>query len=886
MSALRRVVAVAAAFLAAAVCVACADTFLTDPRDGLTATVAPAGWPAELVVGEEVTLRVTVTETATGAGVAPAAIDWSATPASALSVLHAAGDSARVRATAPGSIGLTATLDDPAFDAASASDDLHAVLAGVTASASETDTLRAFGDTITAYARGLDANGESIHVGGWNWSLTGDALAAIGSLDADSARFVTVADGSAVITATHADCTGDCAATVGAHVRQTPASIDAPPTVSLTSLGATAELTAEVTDARGNVMAGAIVDWTQVDGAGVAALAGATVTAQAAGSARFAAFVDGLTDPLSDTLTVVVTQAPASISLSTDSVHLSALGAEATVTAIVRDAGGFTIGAPAGVTWETTAGAVATVAAQPDDSTSATVAAVGNGAAFVRARIGGLVDEAVIVVSQEIASLVAIAGDGQTAGVGTVLPDSLRLEARDALDSPVAGVAVAWRVTAGGGAVTGTAVTDAGGRAHAAWTLGGAAGAQQVRVVVAGSDSVDFAATALPGPPASVVVAPTTAQLTWVSDTAGFTASVHDAFGNPLGDAVIWSSSATGVATVGSTGVATAVADGTAYIVGTAGAFADSALVTVDQVVASVELSLSLDTLALGESLQLVATPRDSGGATVAGEAVTWTSTDTLVAAVDADGLVTARTRGSATVRASVDGEQAAAAIHVVGWALAFDGDDLVEVASAAALDVGATFTVEAWVRPTANSPSAALVAIWTGDKQGSAYSLSLEGLVPTASVRAATGNTVATVSAGAPISQNAWHHIAFVFDNGTGTLYVDGVQAGSAAGLPVVNNPGTPLRLGADAQASPAYVTGQLDEIRIWNGIRTETEIAAAMVERLVPAEHPSLRAYWRLAEGSGNPVDAVGGLVGVLGGSAGSGAVPAWTVEASPAP
>jgi hypothetical protein len=93
-----------------------------------------------------------------------------------------------------------------------------------------------------------------------------------------------------------------------------------------------------------------------------------------------------------------------------------------------------------------------------------------------------------------------VSGDNQTGPVRTELPGDLVVQVLDASSNPVPSVAVAWVVGAGGGSVTPTtSVTDASGRASAAWTLGASPGANTVSAVVSGIGVVEFHATATAG---------------------------------------------------------------------------------------------------------------------------------------------------------------------------------------------------------------------------------------------------------------------------------------------------------------------------------------------------------------------------------------------------
>lgn len=68
---------------------------------------------------------------------------------------------------------------------------------------------------------------------------------------------------------------------------------------------------------------------------------------------------------------------------------------------------------------------------------------------------------------------------------------------------------------------------------------------------------------------------------------------------------------------------------------------------------------------ALGETARLSAEVRDQNGQVMTGAAVAWSSSDTLVAGVDASGLVTAAANGSATITATAGSVSGTAVVTV-----------------------------------------------------------------------------------------------------------------------------------------------------------------------------------------------------------------------------
>ena len=182
-----------------------------------------------------------------------------------------------------------------------------------------------------------------------------------------------------------------------------------------------------------------------------------------------------------------------------------------------------------------------------------------------------------------------------------------------------------------------------------------------------GGDSPTAPPTPEPARPATVTVSPATADLTALGATVQLTAEVRDQNARVMaGATVTWSSGDTSVATVDAAGLVTAVGNGTATITASAGNVSGSAVVTVMQPVATVEVSPSADTIGLGSTLQLAAEGFDENGDAVESVQFSWESSDVAIATVDASGLVTGVAVGAATITASAGSEQGTAEITVM----------------------------------------------------------------------------------------------------------------------------------------------------------------------------------------------------------------------------
>ena len=190
--------------------------------------------------------------------------------------------------------------------------------------------------------------------------------------------------------------------------------------------------------------------------------------------------------------------------------------------------------------------------------------------------------------------------------------------------------------------------------------------------MISASGCGDGATEPIPPPPdpprpTTATVTPGTAQLTALGATVQLAAQVLDQNGQPMsGTPVSWTSSDASVATVNDSGLVTAAGNGTATITASAGGVSGTAAVTVSQEVGAVTVAPAADTLvAFGDTVRLSADAFDANGHAVEGAEFAWASSDTLVATVDASGLVTAAGNGTATITATAGSVSGTAEVTV-----------------------------------------------------------------------------------------------------------------------------------------------------------------------------------------------------------------------------
>ena len=182
--------------------------------------------------------------------------------------------------------------------------------------------------------------------------------------------------------------------------------------------------------------------------------------------------------------------------------------------------------------------------------------------------------------------------------------------------------------------------------------------------------AADSTEVAVGGGVESVTIETSAVTLDAIGATAPLAAVARDAAGAPIDATIAWRSLAPGVATVeAASGVVTAASNGVAPIVAEAGSKADTLLVTVTQVAATVAVAPATVTLMSGETATLGLEARDRAGALVSQPSAVWTSGATTIATVDAAGRVSAVGTGTTTITATVDGVDGTATVDVLDLA-------------------------------------------------------------------------------------------------------------------------------------------------------------------------------------------------------------------------
>lgn len=176
--------------------------------------------------------------------------------------------------------------------------------------------------------------------------------------------------------------------------------------------------------------------------------------------------------------------------------------------------------------------------------------------------------------------------------------------------------------------------------------------------------------------------------------------------------------------------------------------------------------------------------------------------------------------------------------------------------ADSPSLSITGNMTIEAWVKLTTLA-GMEIVAKWDDTAtQSRSYSFTLSAAGKVFFCTSSTGaNAICGSNASiAAIATGVWRHLAATYTAASGavTYYLDGATNGSDTGLYTsLFDSVKPLLIGAQDSAAPeSFFNGLVDEIRIWNVVRTTQQIADNRLTELTGSE-ANLQAYWKLNNG-----------------------------------
>ncbi|MEL6534841.1 MAG: LamG-like jellyroll fold domain-containing protein [Bacteroidota bacterium] len=163
-----------------------------------------------------------------------------------------------------------------------------------------------------------------------------------------------------------------------------------------------------------------------------------------------------------------------------------------------------------------------------------------------------------------------------------------------------------------------------------------------------------------------------------------------------------------------------------------------------------------------------------------------------------------------------------------LGAGMLFDGvNDYINLGNGAGMELAQAFTISMWMNTTQTTRGTLLIK----NPQGGNFSYAVQ--LDNGNPVLALGNGVSNPGpfrAPVNVADGTWHHLAWTFEQGTVTTYVDGIAEATTHGVmgTVLPNAGSEVWLGwrGDLKPGRAY-QGLLDEVRLWTNALSPGKIA-----------------------------------------------------------
>ncbi len=204
-------------------------------------------------------------------------------------------------------------------------------------------------------------------------------------------------------------------------------------------------------------------------------------------------------------------------------------------------------------------------------------------------------------------------------------------------------------------------------------------------------------------------------------------------------------------------------------------------------------------------------------------------------------------------------------------YAAVFNGTtSYIQVPDNNAIDLSGTFTIEAWIFPTAAGSDATQGGIIVNKENSYEVARFANGTIQFGFSANGAGTDWSWVNSSLTAPLNQWSHVAVVKSGANVTVYLNGASTFTNAAQPATLAANTQnLRIGGRSGGSQ-FFAGSIDDVRIWNTARTITDIKTYLFDQNLAANATGLVGYYKMLEGSGttaaNFSSNVSGINGTL--------------------
>lgn len=195
------------------------------------------------------------------------------------------------------------------------------------------------------------------------------------------------------------------------------------------------------------------------------------------------------------------------------------------------------------------------------------------------------------------------------------------------------------------------------------------------------------------------------------------------------------------------------------------------------------------------------------------------------------------------------------------GFALRFDGtDDLLNCGNGIPLQItGNKITLEAMINVNEfkSQPFAGSVIVKDQGSNSSGYMIRCGGAgIINFNIGNGSWHEISTPANSVQLNQ--WHHVAATYDGTSMKIFIDGELAAQSNSVFTIGNASNNNLLIGESPGFPGRVfNGKIDEVRIWNVARTQSQIQSTMntilTQEYYSTPDSGLAGYWQLDEGIG---------------------------------
>lgn len=195
---------------------------------------------------------------------------------------------------------------------------------------------------------------------------------------------------------------------------------------------------------------------------------------------------------------------------------------------------------------------------------------------------------------------------------------------------------------------------------------------------------------------------------------------------------------------------------------------------------------------------------------------------------------------------------------RIGGTSLKFENQGFIEFSNRPNLSIsGSEVTVQFWIKRDRNSSGTQAVVTNENEIGDSGYGLYLIDGGEEARIEfTPTSSSLRHVTSSSGIRADEWTHVTAVYNDGSAQIYINGeLDAENVNSSRSISSSGNNLTIGSNTENNAQFFQGELDELRIWNHRRTNTDIQQDF-NQVLWGDEEGLAGYWRFDASSDNIV------------------------------